>query len=618
MPFKQKRNNSNGFNNPNFTNKQTQVSDLSSPVITDASIDTETYTAKENETRTAFEKIRSYDFEASKIDIHVAGAAPILGAKTQKVLMANSSAKGLYTGSLNNLYFNDKLRLLSTVSRKVKFKYWGQSTNWIGSPSDMTDDKKATILLQPAISTWKQNVQTLYSQLVAAMYTDLDIFKYKFQPSKINDVSNNPIDGHVTNVPLIYDQPLSYMLMQYQRDVQCVATFCAQFDYLIANLPKLQELYRSKADFFTTIQNELKRSNFLAKIRELKTWLKRRWVDKGWFKSFVLPTLVYSKATEGLNSPFNMLEPTYSIALEPVYKPGEADSPELINKIFTTGITVSRTISTDPNSQAQTAFITNIKYNGKDITTWETSLNAWSLNTIIDMIQANQTNAEFSIAFSTWIRTAENLIKQTRAESIDFATSPVVIQIEAALAKLSTAPGTSMMNWQQNISLELLLPITKYTEFEFVNELVFFQSTTPEYNNNGYTIKVPFFRNRGLSKQMVSEDFQSTYIQNDDNYISFYELDDVLTIRYRDNRQVVLKLEYNNNVYAWVPQGSYSLDQISMAFQDSFVYIFTTNDPDTTDYWTNSYFMGWITLSFQNRWAEFALMVSKNFIIPTV
>lgn len=104
--------------------------------------------------------------------------------------------------------------------------------------------------------------------------------------------------------------------------------------------------------------------------------------------------MAYSKATDGLNSPINLLNANIAIPLEPVQYDNQKATTQILSKIaVTNAIKVAR------NADGE---ITSIKSSDNSInyanSPFIRGMNAFSINTIIDMVDAADTLEEFGEA----------------------------------------------------------------------------------------------------------------------------------------------------------------------------------------------------------------------------
>lgn len=547
----------------------------------------------------AFSKIRNYDARLNTIDINIVGAANIFGIPnpTEMTKLLDDSV-GLFTGSLNDLYFSDDFLLLATVRRHVLLNYWGMN---IKPYSDR-------ILLNKAFFTWESNVTFLETKIKEAMYTDLAIFTWTFQDYNDNNTTLSQYDKVMT--------PLSYALYCYQMNIYSLMITILNFEYLVAQLPKLQELYKGRTDYFVALQQQLKRSAFTAPIRELMQWIKKRFVDQEFMRDHILPTAVVSKETDGLNSPIVYLLQTLRMPLQPIRRGTDNTTSVIPITIFSDRFTVNR----DASTQA----ITGV--NGVEHGILELVYNAFNIDTILNIILDSNDQPNQNNAFQTWLRTAHQLITTLTAQTLDLSRQSWFVDLEAALSKLASQPGS--LNWKQNTNFTSLPPVIKYTNYQLVNDLVTFACSRPRYHSyqhdghpvyddTGYRLLIPMFRRKGLPPQLIKEMTQIYYLPSDEVFMSYLSLGSQVQFRTRDNVVVNAKVEYRNVPQYQVELPFFVLDQpftsqAYLALQDYFTFVIDS----TGRTWINSELMCFINASFQNRWADVTLDATRKFIIP--
>lgn len=628
--------------NKNFYNNKPVINapDLPRMEATSSSFPSEIDYIEGGNAKTAFQRLRDYDIKVDKVELNIAGAAEIYGKRNNReAFVWQNDSVGIYTGNLNDKYVNDDFRLLSTISRNITLKYWGIDFN---NPATSADK----LMQDRAVATWIKNCSTLLQHIEASRTFDLSISNLSYQPPSGSTART------ISKWATVF-KPLEYLLIAYQTELMGYIYLVQSFMTLTSMLPKLQEIYYAKSDFFTEIQNQLKRSRFTSIIRSLLTWLKKRFVDTSFYKQVFAPLTVVSKKTDGLNSPIIYLKPTLNIAVEPLacqlgthsanqYIPGDF---HFIQR-FMAGTTV----------RDNDGYVTGMGTQGNSML--ERTFNAFSVDTILDMILQSNRPDLIKSAINTWTQTAESLLTQASHAALNFSNDEVIIALESMLAKLSTAPGTSSVNWQQNLEVNNLPPIIKFTDWEAVNELVLFAATTPKDTSNGYEMKVPMFANTGIQKQLQLEYFQAFYLPSNKDYISYVELDKVVTFRTRKNEVInaVMKAEEDKVVYQ-IKQFNdttkeweyYAIDPslASLIFQDRFTAIRfqpqLVSDSYTTEHlssdeieqlqmvaesgellattqsvveWTNPNLMNYVTIAYTNRGAEFEVWNTQNFIIP--
>lgn len=611
-----KRNFKNNSNN-NFYNNRPVISapDLPRTQTTPSSFEGMDYTDSGN-AKTAFQRLRDYDIRVDKVELNVVGAAEIYGKRNNReAFVWQNDQVGIYTGSLNDKYAIDDFRLLSTINRDVEIKYWG--IDFHDSATDAND-----LLRNRALATWIKNTSTLLQHIEASRTYDLSISNLQYQPATYtnNGTSVNLTTTKWRNVL----RPLEYLLIAYQSELIGYIYLVQSFMSLISMLPELQRIYHSKSDFFTEIQNQLKRSRFTSRVKSLLTWLKKRYVDTSFYKQIIAPLSVVSKKTDGLNSPLVYLIPKITIPVEPLAcKIATGGNPNYIGGDYHY-IQRFRAGTTTRDAQGYVTGMSNTTSDGL----LERTFNAFSVDTILDMILKSDTPELINKAITTWTNTADALLSDAVADSLNFASDEVIIALESMLAKLSTAPGTSSVNWQQNLEVNNLPPVIRFTDWEAVNELVLYAGTTPKNTVNGYELKVPMFAHTGIQKQMQLEYFQAFYLPSSKDYISYVNLDKVVRFRTRRNEVINAVMEstedyVNYSIKQWNKTSNaweyYAIDPslASLIFQDRFTSItFKPTGGNKQVTWVNPNLMTYITIAFTNRGAEFEVWNTQNYIIP--
>lgn len=612
-----KRNFKNKSSNRDFYNNKPVISapDLPRMQTTPSSFDGMDYTEGGN-AKTAFQRLRDYDIRVDKVELNVVGAAEIYGKKNNKeAFVWHDDQVGIYTGSLNDKYATDDFRLLSTINRTVEIKYWG--VDFHDSASSATDLQR-----NRALATWIKNTSTLLQHIEASRTYDLSISNLQYQPATYENGSSQ-VQLPTTKWRNVL-RPIEYLLIAYQSELIGYIYLVQSFMSLVSMLPELQRIYHSKSDFFTEIQNQLKRSRFTSRVKSLLTWLKKRYVDTSFYKQIIAPLSVVSKKTDGLNSPIMYLIPKITIPVEPLAcRITSNGSVKYVGGDYHY-IQRFKAGATQRNDQGYVTGMAGVNTNDGLL---ERTFNAFSVDTILDMILKSDTPELINKAITTWTNTADALLSDAVADSLNFASDEVIIALESMLAKLSTAPGTSSVNWQQNLEVNNLPPVIRFTDWEAVNEIVLFSGTTPRNTINGYELKVPMFAHTGIQKQMQLEYFQAFYLPSTRDYISYINIDPIVTFRTRKNEVIQAQMESTTDYV------NYSIKQFNKAnntwelyeidaslaaliFQDRFTSITFKPKGSKAVTWVNPNLMTYVTIAFTNRGAEFEVWNTQNYIIP--
>lgn len=598
--------------------------------------------------KTAWTRVRNYDIHVNKVDLQIAGAANIYGAQNQTESFSwYSDEVGIYTGDINDQYYNDTFRLTSTATRQVAIKYWGVQFNEGYRNYRINGNNKALMPTPEETSTfkgvytWINNVNTLVQQIQASQTNDLAINTLAYQGNvgrEYDDQGNPTTEGYPISKWCEVMTPLQYALIAYQTELMVIINYVNAFSSLVAQLPKLQELYYKDADLFVEIQNQLARSRFRAPIKTIQSWLKKRFVDKPFYKSVISPLMITSKKTDGLNSPLVSLIPILQIPVIGLackatgYDTTGYDEADFTPLIFAFAGNVTRDAhNTVTGMQGavidEYAYVTNPgnadpQFGVRQSPRYERIMDAWHVDTILNLILNNATRAEREAAIDLWLQTAEATLQTILAATRDFGGSQVVIALEAALSKLASAPGVGTMNWQQNVELNPIPPVMKYTDWDMVNQLAFFGITTPRHNTNGYEVNIPMYRLRGIPKQLQLEYFQSFYMPSDETYMSFATVSNYIQIRFRDNHVVRFMIDRNEDEVRYISVDGNGQpnqpdeDYVSAAFQDMFTAISYRDAGNHEITWTNPQLMTYLNISFTNRSSELMVWATQNFILP--
>lgn len=132
-------------------------------------------------------------------------------------------------------------------------------------------------------------------------------------------------------------------------------------------MPKLAELYPNKAGHFNFLQNKLKTTTYTSPVRSMMVDLKKRFIDKTFFKSFTLPCSVISQEMDGINSPLAYVIQTQTILKQKYSFKGEDTGYAICNYAITQ----------DDNGTSE-----------------ERTLNAFTLDTILNIILAPSSDTD--------------------------------------------------------------------------------------------------------------------------------------------------------------------------------------------------------------------------------
>lgn len=613
----------NKFNNKRTNNKfYTNKSSITVPDLSQAQVTPSTFPEKNEFSAknlvTPWNSYRSFDAQTNKIDVNITGYAPLFGKPNSISSLNLGESFGLFTGVFNDLYNTGNFSMLATINRNIHINYWGLNF------TVLTDSNKVTKLNDHAFHTWERNMSTLMSLLDQSMYTDLRFFDYAWQAS---------VDGKEGTQFSRYNvvmTPQSYMLVAYQLQLQELLVTMLNFEMLTAQLPLLQEMYKDKADYIVAIQNQLKRSKYTSLVKSILTWLKKRFVDKNFFKNYILPTSVMSKETDGLNSPIVYLTHNFTIPMEPIC---------LINR--TTGDPYSHSFTVPVSFFFDKSYIKYDDGDGAITAINGTSngsllhrrMNSFNINTILDILLFSNNQTDFDDRIKAWFDTADSVLSHIYSAALDISNKAWFRDTEAALQKLASQP--SGINWVQNVETSSISGMFKYANYELVNTLATAMIPTPTWNDNGYSINVPMFRKSGLQNTLIHEHAQAFYLPSDDRSMSFIRVGNTIDFTTRQNirlrgtqiedrlRLPILQLQ--NVELSFDPQhnpqynyGNVSLSdyntQAYLVLQDNIPIVRDTNNQPVT--WYNSDLITIIPIMFQNRWADYAKLATENFIIP--
>lgn len=566
---------------------------------------------------TPWQSYRNFDAELNKIEVNIAGYAQLFGQENNKSSLNLGTDIGLFTGAFNDIYNSDNFSLLATIMRDISINYWGLDF----TPLD--DTTRLTKITDHAFTTWEKNTNTILSLLDQAMYTDLRFLQWVWQDGT---------DGHFSKYNTVLSTQ-SYMLLSYQIQLVNVMITMLNFEMLTAQLPLLQELYKDKSDFIVQIQNQLKRSQFTSRVRSILTWLKRRFIDVNFFKEFILPTSIVSKETNGLNSPIVYLRHTTNIPLEPIAYVTPTDP----NQIPVPGSYIvpvqffmdDVTITYDTANGQKVSSITGAQNN-----ILSTTLDAFNINTVLDILMSTSSTTLFSKRLETWLNTGLSVLNSIINTSLDISNQRWFRDTEAALQKLASQP--SEINWKQNVEVRAINGMFAYANYQLINDLATVLVSKPEYNSNGYQIKLPIFRRAGLPNTLIHEHAQAFYVPSNDTTMSFIKLGDTIYFTTRQNIHLKGQVEYPDNYEIPILK----LYSVSLTFNDKGVPDYSSANVDLNNYnsqaylilqdnfaiiqdsmttvttWYNPQLISIIPALFQNKWAEYVKYATQNFIVP--
>lgn len=618
MPYKKYNNRKQGSF---YTNKSSiTVPDLPEAKVTPSSFPSkDTYTAKP--ITTPWQDYRSFDAEVNKIDVNITGYAPLFGKDNSKSTLNLGNDYGLFTGAFNDIYNTGNFSLLATINRDIHVNYWGLHFDALSSQS------KTTKLAEHSFHTWERNMTSLISLLDQSMYTDLRFLDYAWQQG-VNETGNNP-DQQFSRYNAVLT-PQSYMLLAYQLQLQEVLVTMMNFELLTAQLPLLQEIYKDKSDFIVSIQNQLKRSRYTSVVKSILTWLKKRFIDKSFFKNYILPTAIVSKETDGLNSPIVYLTHNFTIPVEPICWFNRATN-SVEPHSYTTPVSFfydRRNIRYDTQDGHITAM--NGLQNGSLLTS---RLNSFNINTILDILMSTDNRITFSERITAWFDTAEAVLSHLNNTALDISNQRWFRDTEAALQKLASQP--SGINWEQNVETSAISGMFSYANYELVNTLALASIPHPTWNDNGYSIVVPMYRKTGLANTLIHEHAQAFYLPSDTNSMSFITLGSEIYFTTRQNNHLVgrevhtnlrlpvlelhsIRLAFNAQAQPEYTEHTVSLNdynsQAYLVLQDNIAIVRDTDANQVT--WYNSDLITMVPVMFQNRWADYVKLATQNFIIP--
>lgn len=621
-----------------YTNKSTQVPDLPNNTPTASH-----FPAKEGhgiKPTTTFSKIRNFDAKLDKIDINIKGSAPIFGdANTIKSYTLGSEV-GNFTGSLNNVYFNEEFELLASVTRKARLSYWGVDTSLefeIRPVENSSHPTPLDVIRYKAYDTWLRNVAGLVTMLKQSMYTDLNIFNWLFAKTRIR--ANN--DATNKRFPVAYERifqdPIAQLLINYQHDIQLVTMLVFRFEYLNALLPKLTTFYRKKADMFIYLQQQLRRSIYTAPVKSLMMWLKQRYIDKKYIQDYVLPLTILSKETDGLNSPIKYLSLINYTPMNCV-KYGVDGVPYMPIFIGTQDLTFTRevtekfdfdiwtgetqitedqfnqgtTVNTGGSITDKFAYIQSAK-NDLYFGSLKRELDAFDMSTLLTTIEESDNIDEFQGAIDEWLNTARNTLEVFQVQTLDMVRSQLIIDLETAIAKLASEPGG--IQWEQNVEFSALTAVEKFDNWTLVGDLVTFNASKAKYYDNGYTLRIPMYADTGISTNEMKTYSQAWFLPSNDKFMSFLELEDEIFFTKRGD-STVYKAEVR-----YYKHDDYDMPYLFVAGDYADTYVIAQLPFGTTYFQDgnihyNPKRMAYIIATFDNKWPEFVLEAIRSFIVP--
>lgn len=449
---------------------------------------------------TVFQKVRSYDLVLDKAEVKIAGASPIYGKLNPlKEWNFGHDAKGTFTASLNQMYFDDEFFTLYSIDRNAIFNYKG--CDYLQGTTSDVNPALNQVQDSIAMRVEREGAAQILFELEAARTFDM----------AISNLTPNAQYGDFYNI----STPMMTVLQQYQHELFLYVLYLASFDRLRAALPLLQSLDFNNNTLYAMVDDRLKRSAFTGPIKNIKSTLKRRWVDAGWIKDIILPFMVWSKKTDGLNSPILSL-----------------------NAALATPIT-EFTLSSAQGAQAYRIPQWGItaSHVGHVVTR---NLNYFDLGDLITAIVVPQTIQDKRQQVEAWINAQLTQLNDIQARFIDWTNNDLVIAVEAMLSKLSTRPGSQGMTWQQNVSPNELSTFESFTDWEIVNSLVLNVNTLPEMNQNGFEIRLPMYQYDGFDSQMIKEYFQYYYLPSNNDTVGFVRLSRRIRNIFRDGHQTVI------------------------------------------------------------------------------
>ena len=593
---------------------------------------------------TIFQQYRDYDIQVNQIKVSVAGGAPIFGTTNPTSSFTFNGKVGTWTPALDRMYKFDEFALLATIQRNVMINYWGIDF--------MTPNSNDLVTTMSSFQTWVGNVNNLYNQIKQAQLTTLEINTLQYQPAANRQTkwSDNM-------------SPFAMLLLQYQTEILLVSTFVQAYFTLRSQLSALSKIYHRYASAFEFLQQELATAKFTKQINKILQILKRRFIDKTFYKMIVAPLTVTSKKNDGLNSPIIFLNTVWNIPWEPMAVSPDGNASNITPQSFSVINTAFIDSANMPTRDATTQYLvcktgagagTNVPWGDDKANNviLQRTQNAWTVDTILDMVlrpSAANTVADWAndtiSVLQAWCDQASKQVDGLLAKMLDFEQNPLVNALEVVLLRLTTAPGLSNMNWQQNTQFNEIAPISKFANWEMVNELALFAVTTPNQTSNGYTMNLPMFANSGLPAQLRDESFQAFYLTASSQYTSYAYVSSDIKLRFRDQKSVRLTINRTATDVSYLVTGYsyYDTNQnkvvgaftdsdptrtaviipssyASLAFQDKFPAIkfipAESTDTKTILTFNNPQLMGYVPVQYKSVSESFELLNSRGFIIP--
>lgn len=629
-----KKNNRNNF----YSTRSTQVPDLPDNTSTPSHFPNQKVSGIKP--TTAFSKIKNFDAKLDKIDINIKGAAPIFGESNTIKSYTLGSEVGNFTGSLNNVYFNEEFDLLATVTRKARLSYWGVDTSLEFEIRPVEGRNLPTpldVIRYKAYDTWLRNVAGLVTMLKQSMYTDLNIFNWLFTKTRIKAQSDANNKRFPVPYERVFQDPIAQLLINYQHDIQLVAMLVFRFEYLNAILPKLTTFYRKKADMFIYLQQQLRRSLYTAPVKSLMMWLKQRYVDKKYIQDYVLPLTILSKETDGLNSPIKYLSlinytpmncvkygvdgvtymPIFIGIQDLLFTPSETKNFEFNIWDGETQITeeeFNKGVDSGTGSHSDTYAYIESKKNDLYYGSLRRELDAFDMSTLLTTIEESETIVDFRNAIDAWLATARNTLETFQIQTLDMVRSQLIIDLETAIAKLATEPGG--IQWEQNIEFSSLIAIEKFDNWTLVGDLVTFNASKPKYYDNGYTLRIPMYSDTGISINEMKTYSQAWFLPSNEKYMSFLELENDIKFTLRGDGTI-----YTAEVRYYTGGGDYQMPylHVNANYYDTRVIgqlpFGSIHFQDNKTHY-NPRRMSYIVATFDNKWPEFVLEAIRSFIVP--
>lgn len=527
--------------------------------------------------KSTFNNVRNYDLVLDRVKVTIAGAAPIYGnLNPLKEWVFGDGSKGTFTASLDRAYIENEFNSLYMISRNVYFNYRGCDYLYDSASSDLSSLKDSQ-----AFRLEREAIETSLFYLEAAQTYDLKILEAV--PTKRYGTFYDIVD------------PISVIMHQYQHELQLYVMYVATFDRLRSMLPLLQSLDYNNQTHWARVESELKRSRFTSAIKDISSTLKRRWIDKTWIKDIMLPFMVWSKKTDGLNSPILTLLPTIATPYVKFKLNETAGSPEY--SLCKWGVT--------PDT--------------REGTTIPREMNYFSLEELVDAIVVKGSESEKIQRIEDWIQAQMTQLTIIRAQLTDWVRNPLVRALETMLSKLTTEPGG--LNWEQNISPNELPEATSFVDWEIVNTLIQVVNTTPVLNANGYTMKLPLYQYDGFDSQLIKTHFQYYYLDSNLQTVGFVKLGRIITNVFRDGHKTYLKVNQSeSNVYLQVTDAKGNRikedpNYASRVFQETFPALVYANNEGHDTYIVNPQLLMWLPVNMTNASSEALLWLKRTYLI---